>query len=181
MEIVKKIVIYKISDLVLSEYNPRTITKKARTDLTTSMRKFGIVDPIIINKRKDRMNVVIGGHQRIKIAKSLKVAEVPCVELNLTLKLEKELNIRLNKNKGKFDFALLEDNFEQSDLISYGFDANDLLTEELPPIKPKEEIITKIKQVHVLISVNVDDFEKIKGNLEKIQKTSGIEYEQNIN
>ena len=51
---------------------------------------------------------------------------MPCIELDLTLEKEKELNVRLNKNTGDFDFDLLSEHFGESELISWGFDDNDL-------------------------------------------------------
>ena len=91
-----KIIEKKIIDLIDAEYNPRQLTEKQYEDLEQSIDKFGFVDPIIVNKNKDRKNVVIGGHQRIKIAKRMGINKVPCVELDLSLDQEKELNIRLN-------------------------------------------------------------------------------------
>lgn len=126
MEIVEKIVKYKISDLVLSEYNPRQLTKDQHKSLTDSIKRFGLVDPIIINKHKDRMNIVIGGHMRLRICKELKIKVIPCVELKLTLAKEKELNIRLNKNVGEWDWDLLA-NFNTDDLFEWGFSEKDLI------------------------------------------------------
>ena len=40
----------KISDLKSSEYNPRKWSDKAIKDLTESIKEFGLVDPIIINR-----------------------------------------------------------------------------------------------------------------------------------
>ena len=76
-----KIIEKKIIDLIDAEYNPRQLTEKQYEDLEQSIDKFGFVDPIIVNKNKDRKNVVIGGHQRIKIAKRMGINKVPCVEL----------------------------------------------------------------------------------------------------
>ncbi len=59
----------KISELIESKYNPRQLSKKAESELTNSIKKFGLVDPIIINSAPNRKNIIIGGHQRYKIAK----------------------------------------------------------------------------------------------------------------
>ena len=40
----------EISKLKPAEYNPRQITKKQYNDLKESVEKFGLVDPIILNK-----------------------------------------------------------------------------------------------------------------------------------
>jgi DNA modification methylase len=114
-----------INSLKASSYNPRKLSKKQEEDITQSLKKFGCVDPLIVNGHKDRKNIVIGGHQRLKIMKKLKYKEVPVVYLNLTLQKEKELNLRLNKNSGQWDFELLK-KFEVDLLLDVGFGDEDL-------------------------------------------------------
>lgn len=63
MKIVKK----KISDLKPAEYNPRRMTEKQKQDIRNSLTEFGLVDPIIVNTFKGRENVIVGGHQRVKV------------------------------------------------------------------------------------------------------------------
>ena len=115
------IINHKINDLISAEYNPRELTKEQHQHLTDSIKRFGIVDPIIINKNEDRKNIIVGGHQRVRVAREIHLDSVPCVELDLTLEQEKELNIRLNKNGGTFDFDLLANNFELELLKDIGF------------------------------------------------------------
>ena len=116
----------RVAELNPAEYNPRQLTKKQYEDLKTSIEKYGFVDPIIINKNKDRKNVIIGGHQRHSIAKMLGMETVPCFEIDLPLEEEKELNIRLNKNVGDWDWDVLANNFDVIDLKDWGFTENDL-------------------------------------------------------
>ena len=107
----------EISKLKPATYNPRQITKKQYSDLKESIDRFGLVDPIIINKNG---NVVVGGHQRLKICKELKHTEIDCVVLDLNKEQERELNIRLNKSGGEWDFDLLS-NFDIQELKEWGF------------------------------------------------------------
>ena len=94
-------VLVPIKDLIKADYNPRKWDEKALNDLKTSIKKFGLVDPIIINSAKNRKNVVIGGHMRIEAAQALGIATIPAVEVNIPdIEREKELNLRLNKNQG---------------------------------------------------------------------------------
>jgi DNA modification methylase len=113
----------EINKLKPAAYNPRQISTKQFKDLKQSIEKFGLVDPIIINENG---YVVIGGHQRLKICKELKHKEVGCVILNLNTEQERELNIRLNKNTGEFDFDLLANEFEIEELTDWGFKHIDL-------------------------------------------------------
>ena len=112
----------KITELKPALYNPRKITEKQLTELKASIMNFGFVEPVIINMNKERKNVVISGHQRLKIAKELKLKVVPCVELDLDTDKERELNVRMNKAGGEFDFDLLEEFYSKDELIEFGFD-----------------------------------------------------------
>ena len=103
-------------------YNPRQISTKQYNDLKESIKKFGLVDPVIVNKD----NTVIGGHQRLKICKELKYIEIDCVVLDLSKEEERELNIRLNKNTGDFDMDILANEFDIDELTDWGFKHIDL-------------------------------------------------------
>jgi DNA modification methylase len=111
-----------ITDLKPATYNPRQISTKQYKDLKESIKKFGLVDPIIANKD----NTVIGGHQRLKICKELKHIEIDCVVLDLSKEEERELNIRLNKNTGDFDMDILANEFDIDELVDWGFKHIDL-------------------------------------------------------
>ena len=115
-----KITLVNINSLNPAEYNPRQISNKQYEDLKASMEKFGCVDPIIININPERLNVVVGGHQRLRILKQLGAEKVPTVSVNLSEEDERELNVRLNKNGGEWDMDLLS-NFDIVDLKEWGF------------------------------------------------------------
>tara|TARA_R100000388_G_scaffold92767_1_gene76262 strand:+ start:1306 stop:1788 length:483 start_codon:yes stop_codon:yes gene_type:complete len=112
----------KIHELKQAEYNPRKMTTKQYEDLKKSLEKFGCVDPIIINSD----NTIVGGHQRVRIMVELGATQVPVVRVNLSKEDEKELNVRLNKNTGEFDFDIIADNFDIEDLLEWGFKHIDL-------------------------------------------------------
>ena len=118
---IQKIKHKDINCLISAEYNPRQLKKEQYQNIKESLVRFGFVDPVIINKNKDRKNIIIGGHQRVKVAKDLNYKEIPCLELDLTLDKEKELNIRLNKNVGEWDYDILANLFELEDLKVWGF------------------------------------------------------------
>ena len=115
-----KITLIEINSLNPAEYNPRQISNKQYEDLKASMEKFGCVDPIIININPERLNVVVGGHQRLRILRELGAEKVPTVSVNLSEEDERELNVRLNKNGGDWDIDLLS-NFDVVDLKEWGF------------------------------------------------------------
>ena len=119
-------VYHPIETLIFAEYNPRQLTKDQYKSLRDSMERFGLVDPIIINKHPDRENIVIGGHQRLRIAKDMGIDRIPCVELSLDLNQEKELNVRLNRNVGEWDYDALANYFDVGELTEWGFTEDEL-------------------------------------------------------
>ncbi len=115
-----------IKELNPAPYNPRKWSEDATAQLTESIKRFGLVDPILVNGAPERKNVVVGGHFRLKVAKSLGFKEIPVVYVNIPeLEREKELNIRLNKNLGDWDYELLA-KFDESILTDIGFDSQEL-------------------------------------------------------
>lgn len=121
-----KIQTIKVSELIASEYNPRKWDEPAIEGLKESIQRFGLVDPILVNGVESRKNIVIGGHFRLKIAKDLGIKEVPVVYVDIPdIEREKELNLRLNKNVGEFDYELLAE-FDETLLADVGFASEEL-------------------------------------------------------
>lgn len=54
----------KLTQIEPADYNPRTITEEARKKLRNSIETFGLVEPIIINTKNNR---IVSGHQRYDI------------------------------------------------------------------------------------------------------------------
>lgn len=146
-----------VDELQAADYNPRKHNEKQAEDLKESIRRFGLVDPLIVNSHGKRKNIVIGGHFRLEVAKSLGYTEVPVVYVKITtLKKEKELNLRLNKNTGEFDFELLSQ-FDESFLDDIGFSSEELddifLEDDNPQVFNLKKELEKldIKQVSVKV------------------------------
>ena len=140
--------IRKVEELIGAEYNPRTITQEEMQQLQDSIKRFGMVEPILVNINKERKDIIISGHQRLKACLSLDMNVVPCIELDLTLDREKELNVRMNKNGGRFDVEMLTEHFEKDMLIDIGFQefeftntdvSIDDIFDNIEDYKPKEE------------------------------------------
>ena len=146
----------EINKLKPATYNPRQISKKQYNDLKESIDKFGLVDPIIVNKDM----TIIGGHQRYKIweekARQSNVDDItiPCVVLELNKEEERELNIRLNKSGGEWDFDLLS-NFEIEELKDWGFKEI-----ELGLNIDKIDIEEESKDDDYVITITEDDISK---------------------
>ncbi len=121
-----KIVQVKTSELQPSLYNPRKWSEAATEQLKESIQRFGLIDPILVNGAENRKNIVIGGHFRLKVAKDLEITEVPVVYVDIPDEAkERELNLRLNKNLGEWDYGLLKE-FDQDILGDVGFSSTEL-------------------------------------------------------
>lgn len=115
-----------ISDLRPAPYNPRRWSEDAKERLKESIRKFGAVDPLIVNDAPKRRGVVIGGHFRLACMQELGFPRVPVVYVTIpSIAREKELNIRLNRNQGEWDFEKLK-TFDVRLLLDVGFNENEL-------------------------------------------------------
>jgi DNA modification methylase len=109
-----------------AEYNPRALNEKEKADLAASLDNFGMVEPIVVNKAKDRENIIIGGHQRYFVLKEKGVKTIPVVYVNIPdIEKEKELNLRLNKNLGHWEWDMLA-NFNEEFLKEVGFDSGEM-------------------------------------------------------
>ncbi len=121
-----KIEYIDIQKLKLSEYNPRIHTNSMLDQLEKSIKEFGLVDPVIANSNPQRINILIGGHARIKTAKKLGFKKAPVIYIDLDIEREKLLNLKLNAISGDWDFSALNNLFEKDLLIDIGFKEEDL-------------------------------------------------------
>lgn len=127
----------KLSQLKDHPKNPRQLSAHDAAHLTVSIDKFGLIDKPIINVNGE----IIGGHQRKKILKKLAIKEVECWVPNRELNQKEvdELNIRLNRNTGDFDYDILANQWEITDLLDWGFEMDDLQLGEAEQIAGGEE------------------------------------------
>lgn len=108
------VVMVAAGDLVLAEYNPRTITPDALEALKRSLTEYGFVQPLVA-RRKDLL--LIGGHQRLAAFRGMCAdrgedcakALVPVVLLDIDDAKARALNLALNKISGDWDYTRLHD------------------------------------------------------------------------
>ncbi|MDD2646863.1 MAG: DNA methyltransferase [Patescibacteria group bacterium] len=121
-----KVEYVSIDQLKPCEYNPRVWSDETSKNLKESIAKFGLIDPLIVNSALNRKGVVLGGNFRLKIVKELGFTTVPIVWVDIPgLELEKEINLRLNKNTGEFDWNILAD-FGEKMLGDVGFSSEEM-------------------------------------------------------
>src|SRR5437870_3309116 len=86
-------------------YNPRRISEHDLAALQRSLRFFGTVEPIVVNRRSGH---IVGGHQRVKAAEAEEIPALPVVFVDLDGPSEKQLNLALNRISGEWDPEKLE-------------------------------------------------------------------------
>lgn len=142
------------ASLKKSEYNPRVWSEEATRQLTESIKTFGCIDPILSNSAPGREGVVIGGNFRLTVAEKLGISEVPVIFISIPdIAKEKELNIRLNKNTGEFDWDLLAD-FGEAFLSDIGFSSEEL--DKIFEVADTPEIFDLKKELEKLDIKNIE-------------------------
>jgi len=116
----------RVRDLVPWDGNPRRITERQAEELRKSLDRFGVADIPVV----DADGRIVGGHQRCAIltaqGKGDMEVDVRVPSRKLTDEEFAELNLRLNKNLGEWDFDVLA-NFSEDLLLAVGFDDEELL------------------------------------------------------
>lgn len=121
-----------INKLVPYARNARTHSKEQILQLQASLREFGFVNPVIVDKDYN----IIAGHGRVLAAKAENMTEIPCVFAEHLTQAQKKAYIiadnRLALNAG-WDEALLALEFAELkeldfDLGLTGFDASEIET-----------------------------------------------------
>lgn len=103
-----------ISELKEMKDNPRKINDFDFENLKRSIKEFGDVQPIVVNKDY----TVIGGHARLRALKELGYKKVNIIRLDLTKEKAKILNLLLNRVVGEFDEILLGEFVKDIDNLS---------------------------------------------------------------
>jgi len=103
-----------LAEMVPADYNPRSMSERAREGLGASMRTFGYVQDLIVNRRLEANGwpaedngrfVVVSGHQRLEQLKTdgYDAAEVTWKEL--TPEQERALNVTMNNPRIAGEFT----------------------------------------------------------------------------
>lgn len=117
-------------ELKNAPYNPRVMDKGAKQRLREGLRKHGLVQPIIWNKRTGN---VVGGHQRLQQLDALENGddyELTVAVIDVDERDEAEINVQLNNTsmQGDWDFDMLADLAEEYDFTftDLGFSDTDI-------------------------------------------------------
>ena len=130
-----------------AEYNPREHNEEELAGLESSIKKYGLVEVPIWNKKTGN---IVGGHMRVTALRKMGRKQIEVRVVELSLEEEKKLNIALNNpaSQGRFTeklFDLLEEVKITNDFQALNFDAlermnmPDFDTPELPEIDDFDE------------------------------------------
>lgn len=111
----------KIADLKNYEHNPRRMSKKDFNRLVNDIKQDGYRNRIVV----DSNNLILAGHSRKEAliqAGFTKESSIDVLFPSRTLNASeiKRINIRDNLPFGEFDFDILGNHFEPSDLLEWG-------------------------------------------------------------
>lgn len=167
------IVYIEATQLNPAPYNPRKITPAKLNALKNSLKNYGWLENIVV--QKDTLTV-IGGHQRLKAYIELckeqnkKPSTVPCVVLDVGDRIAKKLNIALNRLTGEFDSKRLgellndinqEFKLVQSEILDMGMTSDEIkgfIDMTIPDIEPDSGIKEFAKSV--TFSIPFDSVER---------------------
>ena len=125
----------KVSELISYPKNPRKMSEAQAKQLKASIEKFNLVEPPAI----DLDGMIISGHQRMKtmilLGRGDETIDVRVPNRKLTSEEFNEYLVRANQNRGEFDFDLLGNLFEPTDLYQWGFTPHEL---GLPDFSPAD-------------------------------------------
>src|SRR3989344_5094595 len=126
LELTNKVEMVPIDLLKPFPNNPRTHTPAEEKQLMENIQKFGMLIPLLVNRAKGREGIIVGGNFRLEVYKKLGIKMVSVMYISIKDEaIERELNLRLNRNQGSWDWNLLKE-YAIDDLIKVGFDEIDL-------------------------------------------------------
>ena len=138
MKTTKEMQLIEVDKLVPYINNARTHSPEQITKLRSSLREFGFVNPVII----DRDYNVLAGHGRILAAKDEGMKEVPCVFAEDMTEAQKKAYIladnRMALDAG-WDEELLKVELEALEELGYGLEYTGFDEEELKALFSYEE------------------------------------------
>ena len=123
------------SEMRPAPYNPRVIDDEARRLLKRSLRQYGVVGGIVVNRQTG--NTIVGGHQKVLILDEMNKYDPQTNENDYMLRVElvdvddtteKQLNIALNNiaMTGRWDYDKLASMIPEIDYKAAGLTEADL-------------------------------------------------------
>ena len=135
----EKLEIIDISKLIPYVNNARTHSDEQIKKIQASLREFGFVNPVLIDKNYG----IIAGHGRVEAAKREGLTQVPCVWVDHLTEAQKKAYIladnRLALDAG-WDIDVLKVELEELKEINFDIDLTGFNSDELSDIFGEEEL-----------------------------------------
>lgn len=174
-----KVQFIKISDLKPYKNNAKKHNEQQIEQIANSIKQFGFRQNLVIDKN----NVIVVGHGRFEAAKKLGLDVVPCIKAeDLSDEQIKALRLADNKlNESEWDFDFIDkelENIFDIDMSDFGFEKI-LQDDEKPNIKTVK--LQPYRKVHYLISLDINDNDKVADIIYQLRNMGGIEVESTLN
>jgi hypothetical protein len=156
----------KVSEIKSNLNNPRLIKDQKFSKLVESIKEF----PKMMNLRPivvDENNVILGGNMRFKASIKAGFKEVYVLRAeDLTDKQKKEFIIKDNVGFGEWDWDILANQFENSDLNEWGLDVWDTKDIDLDDFF-SDDMEDKEETNKIILEYNEKDYNFVIDQLNK--------------
>ena len=163
-----------INQIKTNTNNPRIIKGDKFTKLVQSIKDFPEMlklRPIVI----DEDNVVLGGNMRLRACKEAGLTDVPVkIAKGLTEDQKREFIVKDNVGFGEWDWDILANEFENSDLNEWGLDVwdtkdidlDDFFTDDIEDKEDTNKIILEYNEKDY--NFVIEQFNKKEGSKEDV-------------
>lgn len=173
-----------IDALLEFQGNLKHITKENLDKLKRSILKHGFSAPIFVWKGVD--NRILDGHQRLKALLELRqegytIPMLPVAYIEADdEKHAREKLLYITSQYGEFDFMEIGEWLDEIDGNEFAF-ATDIITWQKETKTIKEITLQPYTKVHVLISIDINDYIKIRNHIVAIENLGIADVKQTQN
>ena len=177
--------IISIEKLIPYSNNARTHSDEQIKKIQSSLREFGFVNPVLIDKDYG----IIAGHGRIEAAKREGIREAPCVWVEHLTEAQKKAYILADNKLAElagWDENIIKIEFESLDKIDFdisltGFDDYEIKEVEKPFAKPNTEELRPYQKHHVLITCDAEKSPQVIIIVNELKDIAGVEIDNAYN
>jgi len=148
----------KISKIKSNTNNPRLIKDQKFKKLVESIKEFPEMlklRPIVV----DENNIILGGNMRFKACKEAGLKEIYVIQAdNLTEKQKKEFIIKDNVGFGEWDWDILANEFDNTQLNEWGLDVWETKDIDLDEFFIDDNT-DKVETNKIILEYNDEDFQ----------------------
>lgn len=114
-----------VVDLLPNIKNPRNTVFPELEELTESIKKHGLIQPLLVTKDDKDKYVILAGHRRARAAMNAGMLVVPCM-FRPDIKSSEQMVVMLVENTQRRDLSPIEQGLALSELLKQGKGQNEL-------------------------------------------------------